>query len=119
MHHKPHRLSTGAISVPQQIKYRKTDSISPNPRNARTHSDKQIGQIAASIREFGFVGAIIVNHDGMILAGQGRYEAAKLLRLKTVPTITLGHLSEEKLRATSLLIIGLLKKRAGTKSSLP
>jgi DNA modification methylase len=99
MRHKRHGSSKATISIPQQIKYLAIDSISSNPRNARTHSVKQINQIAASMREFGFVGAIIVNPDGMILAGHARYEAAKLLRLKTVPTIALGHLSEERLRA--------------------
>jgi ParB-like chromosome segregation protein Spo0J len=63
----------------RQIEYRAISTIKPNPRNARTHSPKQISQIAASIREFGFVGAIAVNQDGIILAGHGRYEAAKLL----------------------------------------
>src|SRR5260370_16772070 len=99
MRHKRCRFSARAISVPKQMEYRATNSISPNPRNARTHSEKQISQIAASIREFGFVGAIIVNRDGMILAGHGRYMAAKLLNLKTVPTITLDYLTKAQQRA--------------------
>lgn len=55
------------------IQLRSLGSLKPNPRNARTHSPKQINQIASSIREFGFVGAIATNADGMILAGHGRY----------------------------------------------
>jgi DNA modification methylase len=81
------------------IQQRDLDSLKPNPRNARTHSPKQISQIAASIGEFGFVGPIVINKAGMILAGHGRYEAAKLLNLKSVPTILLERLTEKQQRA--------------------
>ena len=56
-----------------------------NPRNARTHSKKQIGQIAASIREFGFTSPVLTDETGMLLAGHGRFDAAQLLGLKTIP----------------------------------
>ena len=66
--------------------------LRPANRNARTHSKKQIGQIAASIAEFGFNSPIIVNDEGRIIAGHGRWEAAKQLGLKLVPVVTLSHL---------------------------
>jgi len=96
------RSSYKANTTLRQIEYRKTDSLKPNPRNARTHSSKQISQIAASIREFGFVGAVLIDDTGMILAGHGRYEAAKLLNLKSVPTISLEYLTKEQQRAFML-----------------
>ena len=78
---------------------RSISSLKPYPRNARTHSPKQIQQIAASIREFGFTVPVLIDADGMILAGHARIEAAKLLDLKQVPTIRIDHLSEAQKRA--------------------
>jgi hypothetical protein len=72
------------------------DKLTPNGRNARTHSRKQIRQIADSIEAFGFVVPILMDDDGVIIAGHGRYAAAKLLDLKQVPAIRLGELSEAK-----------------------
>jgi DNA modification methylase len=82
-----------------QIEYRAPASLTPAIRNARTHSKKQIAQIAASIRKFDFVNPILVDTDGAIVAGHGRVEAAKLLRMKSVPTIRLDHLSAAERRA--------------------
>ena len=62
-------------------------TIRPNPKNARTHSRKQIRQIAASIRKFGFLNPLIVDEGNMILAGHGRLEAARLEGLTHVPII--------------------------------
>ncbi len=56
-------------------------------RNARTHSKKQVRQIAASIERFGFTNPVLISGDGEIIAGHGRVEAAKLLGWKAVPTI--------------------------------
>lgn len=67
--------------------------------NARTHSDKQIAQIAASIKKFGFVNPVLIGSNGTIIAGHGRVAAAKLLGLDEVPTIELAHLSEAERRA--------------------
>jgi ParB-like nuclease family protein/DNA methylase len=78
------------------------DKLTPNGRNARTHSRKQIRQIVDSIKAFGFVVPILIDEDGVIIAGHGRYAAAKLLDLKQVPTITVGGLSEAKRRALGL-----------------
>lgn len=63
------------------------DSIMPYARNARTHSESQVAQLAASIREFGFNNPIIVDKAGTILAGHGRIAAARKLGLETVPVL--------------------------------
>src|SRR5947207_7320468 len=78
------------------------DKLTPNGRNARTHSRKQIRQIADSIEAFGFVVPILIDDDGVIIAGHGRYAAAKLLDLKQVPAIRVRALSEPKRRALAL-----------------
>lgn len=75
-----------------------TDLI-PYARNARTHDEKQIAQIAASIKEFGFLAPIIVSEDNTILCGHGRFYAAQKLGLKKVPCIKESHLSEAQRRA--------------------
>lgn len=68
-------------------------------RNARTHSKKQIAQIARSIEEFGWTNPILVDDERRIIAGHGRVEAAKLLGLETVPILRLSHLTEAQKRA--------------------
>ncbi len=68
-------------------------------RNARTHSKKQIKQIAASIERFGFTNPVLVADDGSIVAGHGRVEAAKLLGMIEVPTIALSHMNDTERRA--------------------
>jgi ParB-like chromosome segregation protein Spo0J len=73
--------------------------LKPYPRNARTHSRKQIHQIAASIQEFSFNSPILIDEANIIIAGHGRVEAAKLLGLETVPTIRLDHLTDAQKRA--------------------
>lgn len=78
---------------------RSVASLKPYARNARTHSKKQIKQIASSIERFGFVNPVLIGDDGQIIAGHGRVEAAKQLGLKTVPTLALSHLSETEKRA--------------------
>jgi hypothetical protein len=81
------------------IEMRAVAELRPSPRNPRTHSKKQVHQIAASIREFGFVNPVLVDGDGGVVAGHGRLEAAKVLGLVRVPTIRLDHLSEAQKRA--------------------
>ena len=66
----------------------------PYARNARTHSDEQVAQIAASIAEFGFVNPVLVDAAGEIIAGHGRIMAARSLALETAPVIVLGHLTD-------------------------
>ena len=84
------------------IRWIAIDELTPNRRNARTHSRKQIRQIADSIAAFGFVVPILIDDDGVIIAGHGRYEAAKLLDLREVPAIKVRGLSEAKRRALAL-----------------
>src|SRR5690349_8004190 len=67
--------------------------------NARTHSRKQIRQIADSIRQFGFTNPLLVDHDNRILAGHGRAEAAKLLGLSVIPCLRIENMSEAEKRA--------------------
>ena len=71
----------------------------PYVRNARTHSQAQVSQIAASIREFGFLSPILVAEDNTILAGHGRLAAAQKLGLKKVPCVKENHLTETQKRA--------------------
>lgn len=75
------------------------NELRPYARNARLHTKRQIGQIAASITEFGFTNPILTDGSGVVLAGHGRLEAAKLLGLQFVPTIKLQDLSEVQKRA--------------------
>lgn len=83
----------------QQVIELSIDLLKPYPRNARTHSRKQIKQIAASIERFGFTNPVLVSDGGEIIAGHGRVEAARLLGRRTVPTLALSHLSEVERRA--------------------
>lgn len=76
--------------------------LRPNPRNARRHSKKQLHQIAASIREFGFNSLVVVDEDGVILVGHGRCEAARIAGLETVPVLRLSHLTAQQKIAFSL-----------------
>lgn len=90
------RKSTPA---PDRIEQRAVESLIPYARNARTHSDEQIAQIAASIREFGWTNPVLVDGANGIIAGHGRVLAARKLGLDTVPCIELAHLSDAQRRA--------------------
>lgn len=68
-------------------------------KNARTHSDSQVAQIAASIREFGFTNPVLIDAEGGIIAGHGRVLAARKLQLAEVPCLRLSHLTETQRRA--------------------
>jgi DNA modification methylase len=76
-----------------------TAKLLPYARNARTHSDEQVAQIAASIAEFGFTNPILAGSDGVIVAGHGRLAAAQKLGLQVVPVVVLDHLSPTQRRA--------------------
>ncbi|MBV6413524.1 MAG: DNA methylase N-4 [Xanthomonadales bacterium PRO6] len=76
-----------------------TDKLIPYARNARTHSDAQVAQIAASIAEFGFTNPILAGSDGVIVAGHGRLAAAQKLGLASVPVVVLDHLTATQRRA--------------------
>lgn len=81
------------------VEYRQLSDLIPYARNSRTHSDEQVGQIAASIKAFGFTNPILTDDEGGIIAGHGRVLAAHKLGLETVPTIKLGHLSPTQRKA--------------------
>ncbi len=81
------------------VQDRPITDLKPYSCNARTHSEKQLRQIAVSIEEFGFTNPVLIKKGGQIIAGHGRVEAAKLLGRTHVPTIELGHLSPEQVRA--------------------
>ncbi len=85
-----------------QIQNWPVDHLVPYARNARTHTDEQIAQVAASIAEFGFVNPILVGANGVIIAGHARLAAARKLRMDTVPVIVLDHLTETQRRALVL-----------------
>lgn len=75
------------------------ESLIPYARNSRTHSDSQVAQIAASIKEFGFTNPVLIDADSGIIAGHGRVMAARKLGLVDIPCIRLGHLTEAQKRA--------------------
>jgi len=78
------------------------DQIRPHPHNARTHSKRQVRQIAASIDALGYAAPVLVDESNVLIAGHGRLEAAKLLGMSTVPAIVISGLSEAKKRALLL-----------------
>src|SRR3990167_11138882 len=83
------------------VKSRKLNFIKPYEKNAKKHPSKQVEQIANSIKEFGFNQPIVVDKQGVIIVGHGRYEAAKALNLLTVPTLEVD-LTEEQAKAYRL-----------------
>jgi DNA modification methylase len=81
------------------IEYTLVQELQPYPNNARTHSKKQIRQIANSIKRFGFINPVVVDDKNVVMAGHGRVEAAKQLGLHAIPTVRLSHLSETDKKA--------------------
>lgn len=82
-----------------QVQYHPISGLTPRAGNPRRHSRRQIRQIAASIKEFGFTNPLLIDDEGGILAGHGRVEAAKQLGLETVPVIRLSDMTEPQRRA--------------------
>ncbi len=82
-----------------EIRYVSPDELRPYAGNARTHSKKQVGQIADSIERFGFANPIIVSGDHEVIAGHGRLAAAKLLGHPSVPIVVLADMTEADRRA--------------------
>ena len=82
-----------------RIRYVDVTSLTPYPGNARTHSKKQIAQIAASIRQFGFNNPVLIDSAYQVIAGHGRILAASNLGILKVPTVRLDHLSDAERRA--------------------
>ena len=94
------------------IEYTHVNELRPYAANARTHSKKQIRQIAKSIERFGFCNPVLIDDEKQIVAGHGRVEAAKLLDMTAVPTVRLSHLSETDKRAY-ILADNKLAEKAG------
>jgi ParB-like chromosome segregation protein Spo0J len=82
-----------------KISYRKPAELIPYVSNSRTHSEQQIQQVASSIKEFGFTNPILIDEKSGIIAGHGRLQAAYLLNLDKVPTITLEGLTDAQRKA--------------------
>lgn len=87
------------IKLPDAVETRAVDVLVPYARNARTHSDAQVAQIAASIVEFGWTNPVLISGDNTIIAGHGRVLAARKLGMVEVPCIVLDHLTETQRRA--------------------
>ena len=93
------------------------DALQPYPRNARTHSKKQIGQVRDSIRRFGFTNPVLIDDGNMILAGHARVAAARELGLEAVPCLRISTLSEAEKRAY-ILADNKLAQNAGWNEDL-
>ena len=85
--------------IAKQIILQPVEALIPYARNSRTHSDEQVAQIAASIREFGFTNPVLVDDEGGIVAGHCRVMAARQIGMTALPTINVGWLSERQRRA--------------------
>lgn len=88
-----------SVQQASQIEHMQTDLLIPYARNSRTHSETQVAQVAASIKEFGFTNPVLIDADNVLIAGHGRVMAAKKIGLDTVPAIRLGYLTESQKRA--------------------
>jgi ParB-like chromosome segregation protein Spo0J len=91
-----------AMTPSDCVTLRSLDDLRPNPKNARTHSKRKIKDLAKAIKAMGFIGVVVVDETGMILAGHARHAAAKLLGMKAIPTICVIGLSDELVRAFTL-----------------
>lgn len=89
----------GVYNTGMDIEKKNIDSLIPYARNSRTHSDEQISQVAASIKEFGWTNPVLLDGDNGIIAGHGRVMAAKKLGITEIPCIELSHLTEAQKRA--------------------
>ena len=83
-------------TLSMKVEQTNIDELIPYASNSRTHSEEQVAQIAASIKEFGFNNPVLLDGDNGIIAGHGRTLAARKLGLKEVPTIELAHLSDRQ-----------------------
>lgn len=102
---------------PLQIHYRPIESLIPYAKNARTHSDEQVTQIASSIREFGFNNPVLVDGQRGVVSGHARILAARKLEMTDVPVIELAHLTETQKRAF-ILAENKLAERSGWDTDL-
>src|SRR5215204_1559141 len=87
------------MTTAMHVEHVEVGALRPYARNARTHSKKQLKQIATSIDRFGFTNPVLISDENEIIAGHGRVEAAKLLGIESVPTLRLSHLNAAQRRA--------------------
>ena len=97
--HQEITAETLTVNPSDKVEQLPIENLIPYARNSRTHSDEQVAQIAASIREFGFTNPILVDKENSIIAGHGRVQAARKLGMTEVPCIRLGHLTKTQVRA--------------------
>jgi ParB-like nuclease family protein len=95
----PRDYDSNAKAARIAVRWLPVEALTPDPRNARVHSARQIARIADSIAAFGFNVPVLVDEKGGVLAGHGRVLAARRLGLKEVPTIALDHMTEAESRA--------------------
>jgi ParB/RepB/Spo0J family partition protein len=99
-------------SLERKVTFLPLSELATNPTNARTHSPRQIQEIGRSIERFGFNNPVLIDERNQIIAGHGRVEAAKLLGRERVPTLRIGHLSDQDKRAF-ILADNKLAEKAG------
>jgi DNA modification methylase len=107
-----------SVSIDRKIELIAPDRLVPYKANARTHTKKQLRQIAESIKRFGFTNPVLIDDASEIIAGHGRVEAAKLLGLSGVPALRLSHLSTADKRAYVLADNKLAEKAGGDREIL-
>lgn len=96
------RLSESGLWPATEVKLRPIAELKPSPRNARLHSERQLDQIRASLRDYGWTTAVLVDEEGQIIAGHGRVEAAKREGLTEVPVAVATGWTEAQRRAYAL-----------------
>jgi len=100
------------------IAYLRIEDLRSNSRNSRTHSKRQLRQIADSIKTFGFANPVLLDRNNTVVAGHGRVAAAKLLGMSEVPTIRLANLSPDQVRAYVIADNRLAEKAGWDKAIL-
>ena len=93
------RTASNAGLLEIQIEYRSVGDLLLDPRNPRQHSQRQINQIADSVREFGFIMPVVVDHAQQVVIGHARVLAAKKLAMSQIPVVEIRHLSKAQLKA--------------------
>jgi ParB-like chromosome segregation protein Spo0J len=112
-------MTTTSKTPIAQIQWVAVETFKPNPRNARTHSKRQIKLIAESLRAFGFLNPVLIDENRMIIAGHGRVEAAKRLGMTDVPTLRVDHLTDDEKRAYVVADNQLAARAGWTTTSSP
>jgi DNA modification methylase len=97
-----HNVSTNAGLIEIQIQYRAVGDLTLDPRNPRQHSQRQVNQIADSIREFGFIMPVVIDDSSQVVIGHARVLAAKKLDMPQIPVVEIRHLSKAQLKALGI-----------------